>query len=205
MAIPFFILAGNFLTHGGVARRMIDFATSLVGHWYGGLALAGVSPARCSRGVRLVAGDRGGDRIDHPARDGRAGLPKRFGAGVITVAGSLGILMPPSIPMVIYAVSTNTSIGELFIAGIAARHRCSPRMLGATTWYPRAGATTIRACRRRRWAESAATRSAKSIWGLLLIVIVIGGIYSGIFTADRGRGGERRLCVLRRGVRLQEI
>ena len=75
MAIPFFILAGNFLTHGGVARRMINFATAMVGHWYGGLALAGGARLRAvCGGVRLVAGDGGRDRLGHPAGDGGAGL-----------------------------------------------------------------------------------------------------------------------------------
>src|SRR5713101_2022668 len=71
MAIPFFILAGNFLTHGGVARRMINFATSMVGHWYGGVGLAGVMAC-----ALIVAGDRDRDWLDHAARDGEAGSPQ---------------------------------------------------------------------------------------------------------------------------------
>ena len=124
MAIPFFILAGNFLTHGGVARRMIDFATSMVGHLHGGLALAGVvACAHVRAGVRLERRDRGGDRLDRAARDGASrAIRCDFGAGVITVAGSLGILMLPSIPKVIYAVATNTSIGALFVAGVLPGH-----------------------------------------------------------------------------------
>ena len=71
MAIPFFILAGNFLTHGGVARRMITFATAMVGHWYGGLALAGVLACALFAAVSGSSpGDRGGDRLDHPAGHG---------------------------------------------------------------------------------------------------------------------------------------
>src|SRR5436305_11059262 len=119
MAIPFFILAGNFLTHGGVARRMIAFATALVGHWYGGLALSGV--VACA----LFAAISGSSpatvvaigSVILPAMIAQ-GFPKRFGAGVITTSGSLGILIPPSIPMVLFAVSTNASVGKLFIAGI---------------------------------------------------------------------------------------
>ena len=79
MAIPFFILAGNFLTHGGVARRMIRFATSMVGHWYGGMGLAGGHGLRAvRRGFRLFAGDRGRHRLDHPAGDGGARLSQAF-------------------------------------------------------------------------------------------------------------------------------
>src|SRR4029077_3663037 len=105
MAIPFFILAGNFLTSGGVARRMIFFATTLVGHWYGGLGLAGV--VACA----LFAAISGSSpatvvaigAIVMPAMV-KQGFPKRFGAGVIATSGALGILIPPSIVMVIFAV-----------------------------------------------------------------------------------------------------
>src|SRR5258708_1204355 len=115
MAIPFFILAGNFLTHGGVARRMIAFATSMVGHWHGGLGLGGVvgwgvfgAVAGSSPATVVAIGS-----ILLPAMV-KAGFPKRFGAGVITTSGALGILIPPSIVMVMYAVATNTSVGALF-------------------------------------------------------------------------------------------
>src|SRR5260370_13065663 len=118
MAIPFFILAGNFLTHGGVARRMINFATSLIGHWHGGLGLAGIVACSmfalvCGSSVATVAAV-GAIVLPEMVRNG---YPMRFGAGIITVAGSLGILMLPSIPKIIYAISTNTSIGALFVAG----------------------------------------------------------------------------------------
>jgi C4-dicarboxylate transporter DctM subunit len=181
MAIPFFILAGNFLTHGGVARRMIDFATSLIGHWHGGLALAGVVACAmfalvCGSSVATVVAI---GSILLPAMV-KAGYPMAFGAGVITVAGSLGILMLPSIPKVIYAVSTNTSIGALFVAGLLPGTLLTV-MLCTVTWYlarkhnyPRMPKAT--------WGESVQA-FRKSIWGLMLVVIIIGGIYSGLFTA----------------------
>jgi C4-dicarboxylate transporter DctM subunit len=119
MAIPFFILAGNFLTHGGVARRMIKFATSMVGHWYGGLGLAGVvacalfaAVSGSSPATVVAIGS-----ILMPAML-KAGFPNKFGAGVITTSGALGILIPPSIVMVMYSVATNTSVGALFMAGV---------------------------------------------------------------------------------------
>ena len=109
MAIPFFILAGNFLTHGGVARRMIAFATSMVGHWHGGLGLAGVlacalfaAVSGSSPATVVAIGS-----IILPAMV-KQGFPARFGAGVITTSGALGILIPPSIVMVMYAVATKT-------------------------------------------------------------------------------------------------
>src|SRR3989440_6556236 len=181
MAIPFFILAGNFLTHGGVARRMIDFATSLIGHLHGGLALAGIVACAmfalvCGSSVATVVAI---GSILLPAMV-KAGYPMRFGAGVITVAGSLGILMLPSIPKVIYAVSTNTSIGALFVAGLLPGTLLTI-MLCTVTWY------LARKNDDPRMAKSSWGQSVRafrdSIWGLMLVVIIIGGIYSGIFTA----------------------
>lgn len=180
MAIPFFILAGNFLTHGGVARRMIDFATSMVGHWHGGLALSGVlacalfaAVSGSSPATVVAIGS-----ILLPAML-RQGYPKSFGAGVVTTSGALGILVPPSIVMVMYSVSTNTSVGKLFMAGVIPGLMLA-LLLGLTTWvlarkrnYPR----LPRASFAERWRAF-----RRSVWGLLLIVVVIGGIYSGMFT-----------------------
>jgi C4-dicarboxylate transporter DctM subunit len=180
MAIPFFILAGNFLTHGGVARRMINFASAMVGHWHGGLGLAGVMACALFAAVSgsspatvVAIGS-----IILPAMI-KQGFPARFGAGVITTSGALGILIPPSIVMVMYAVATNTSVGALFIAGIIPGLILAS-MLGFTTWwrarkfdYPRQPAVGARE-RLRAFRDA--------IWGLLLIVVVIGGIYTGIFT-----------------------
>jgi len=180
MAIPFFVLAGAFMTTGGVARRMIRFAIAAVGHLHGGLAIASVmacvlfaavsgsSPATVvAVGSIVIAGMV------------RAGYPQSFAAGVICNAGTLGILIPPSIVMVVYGAVTETSVGALFMAGvvpglllglvlmvaiyIVARVRNMPRQ-------PRASAGEVLAAGR------------DSIWGLLLIVIILGGIYGGIFT-----------------------
>ncbi len=181
MAIPFFILAGNFLTHGGVARRMIDFATSLIGHWHGGLGLAGIVACSmfalvCGSSVATVAAV-GAIVLPEMVRHG---YPMRFGAGIITVAGSLGILMLPSIPKIIYAVATGTSIGALFVAGLLPGMVLTA-MLCAVTWYL-ARKRDYPRMTRASWAETwYAFR--ESIWGLMLVVIIIGGIYSGLFTA----------------------
>ncbi|HEY7942963.1 MAG TPA: TRAP transporter large permease subunit, partial [Casimicrobiaceae bacterium] len=180
MAIPFFILAGNFLTHGGVARRMIAFASSMVGHWHGGLALAGVMACALFAAVSgsspatvVAIGS-----IILPAMINQ-GFPKRFGAGVITTSGALGILIPPSIVMVMYSVATNTSVGQLFIAGVVPGLVLAT-MLGLTTWY-RARKQNYPRLPKASWGERWRT-FRESIWGLLLIVVVIGGIYTGIFT-----------------------
>jgi C4-dicarboxylate transporter, DctM subunit len=180
MAIPFFILAGTFLTHGGVAKRMIRFATALVGHLHGGLALGGVvacalfaAVSGSSPATVVAIGS-----ILLPAMV-KQGYPNKFGVGVIGTSGALGILIPPSIVMVIYAVSTNSSIGRLFIAGIVPGVLLAA-LLMFVTWvvakkrgYPR----MPRASAREVWSSF-----RDSVWGLFLIVVVIGGIYAGIFT-----------------------
>src|SRR5438067_4113620 len=180
MAIPFFILAGNFLTHGGVARRMINFATAMVGHWHGGLGLAGVlacalfaAVSGSSPATVVAIGS-----IILPAMI-KQGFPSRFGAGVITTSGALGILIPPSIVMVMYAVATSTSVGALFIAGIVPGLVLAT-MLGLTTWW-RARKNNYPRQPKATWGERWRT-FRQSIWGLLLVIVVIGGIYTGIFT-----------------------
>lgn len=180
MAIPFFILAGNFLTHGGVARRMINFASSMVGHWHGGLALAGVMACALFAAVSgsspatvVAIGS-----IILPAMV-KQGYPRGFGAGVITTSGALGILIPPSIVMVMYSVSTNTSVGKLFMAGVIPGMMLA-MLLGLTTWFL-ARKNNYPRMQKASWGERFVTFK-KSAWGLLLIVIVMGGIYSGAFT-----------------------
>ncbi|MDD5176559.1 MAG: TRAP transporter large permease subunit [Sterolibacterium sp.] len=180
MAIPFFILAGNFLTHGGVARRMIKFATSMVGHWHGGLGLAGVlacalfAAVSGSSPATVVAIGA----ILLPAMV-KAGFPNKFGAGVITTSGALGILIPPSIVMVMYSVATSTSVGALFMAGVVPGIALA-MTLGGVTWY-RAKKLNYPRMAKASFAERwKAFRD--SVWGLLLIIIVMGGIYTGLFT-----------------------
>ena len=194
MAIPFFILAGNFLTHGGVARRMIRFASSMVGHWHGGLGLAGVMACALFAAVSgsspatvVAIGS-----IILPAMV-KQGFPTRFGAGVITTSGALGILIPPSIVMVMYAVATSgqlalgpdgkvvtaASVGQLFIAGVIPGLMLAS-LLGLTTFY-RAWKNDYPRLPKASWPERFKALS-ESFWGLFLIVIVIGGIYTGAFT-----------------------
>ncbi len=181
MSIPFFILAGNFLSHGGVARRMINFAVTLIGHLHGGLALAGIVACAmfalvCGSSVATVVAI---GSIVLPEMVKR-GYPMRFGAGVITVAGSLGILMLPSVPKVIYAISTNTSIGALFVAGLLPGIVLTV-MLCTVTWYM-ARKNDYPRMPRASWGECLRALR-ESLWGLMLVVIIVGGIYSGVFTA----------------------
>ena len=180
LAIPFFILAGAFMTTGGVARRMIRFAIACVGHLRGGLAIASVlacmlfaavsgsSPATVvAVGSIVIAGMV------------RAGYPKPFAAGVICNAGTLGILIPPSIVMVVYGAATETSVGKLFMAGVVPGLLLGLMLMVAI--YVRARAMKLEPQPRASLREVLVS-GRDSMWGLLLIVIILGGIYGGIFT-----------------------
>ena len=194
MAIPFFILAGNFLTHGGVARRMIAFARTMIGHWAGGLGIAATMAAALFSAVSgsspatvVAIGS-----IMLPAMLS-VGYPKRFAAGVIVTGGALGNLIPPSIIMVIYSVATSgavyfgpngekvgsASVGQLFMAGMVPGVILAI-MLSTTTWY-RAWKNNIPRVEKASWGE-AGRAFMDSIWGISLIVVVLGGIYAGWFT-----------------------
>jgi C4-dicarboxylate transporter DctM subunit len=180
MAIPFFVLSGALLSAGGAARRIIRFATALVGWMPGGLAMAAVlscaffaAISGSSPATVVAIGS-----IMLPAMV-EQGYSKRFAVGVLATSGGLGILIPPSIVLVIYGVSTSESIGKLFIAGIVPGLVMALALLavtyGVARWHrfptlPRASLREI----------GQAFREAA--WGLGLAVVVIGGIYGGFFT-----------------------
>jgi C4-dicarboxylate transporter DctM subunit len=180
LAIPFFILGGAFMTTGGVAKRMIRFAIACVGHLRGGLAMASVlacmlfaavsgsSPATVvAVGSIVIAGMV------------RAGYPLGFAAGVVCNAGTLGILIPPSIVMVVYGAVTETSVGDLFMAGVV-----PGLLLGLLLMVAIYVLATKRDLPRqpRATLREVLVAGRDSLWGLLLIVIILGGIYGGIFT-----------------------
>jgi C4-dicarboxylate transporter DctM subunit len=180
MAIPFFILAGAFMTTGGVARRMIRFANACVGHFHGGLAMASVlacmlfaavsgsSPATVVAVGTIVIGGMV-----------RAGYSKEMAAGVICNAGTLGILIPPSIVMVVYGAVTETSVGQLFVAGIIPGIVLGVMLMVAI--YIRARMIDLPR-QPRATAKELLIAGRDSLWGLLLIIIILGGIYGGVFT-----------------------
>lgn len=180
LAIPFFILASSFMSTGGVARRIIRFAIASVGHLPGGMAIAGVlacmmfaalsgsSPATVvAVGSIVIAGMR------------EVGYTKEFAAGIISNAGTLGILIPPSIVMVVYAASVDVSVGRMFLAGVF------PGIIAGLMLM--AGVLVVAIVRGlpsqprvslREWLAS----TSDALWGLFLIIIVLGGIYGGVFT-----------------------
>jgi len=180
MAIPMFILAGNLLSKGSSAKRIVDFAKTFVGHLPGGLpiaaifasiifaAVSGSSPATVAAIGSIMFG-----------AITAAGYPKSYAVGTITASGSLGILIPPSIVMIIYGVTAEVSIGKLFIAGIIPGLLIG-FMLMAVTYIgaKRLGfKKTAPAPLSEKWKKF-----KESFWALMTIVIIIGGIYGGIFT-----------------------
>jgi C4-dicarboxylate transporter DctM subunit len=180
LAIPFFLLSGAFMTTGGVARRLIDFANACVGHIRGGLAIASVlacmlfaalsgsSPATVAAvGSIAIAGMV------------RSGYPQAFGAGIVCNAGTLGILIPPSIVMVVYAAATETSVGKLFIAGVIPGLLLGLMLMVAI--YIVARVKDLPAQDKVPLRQLLRV-GRESFWGLLLIFIILGGIYSGAFT-----------------------
>ena len=180
LAIPFFILSSHFLTKGGVSARLIEFAKALVGWMQGGLAMAGV--VACM----LFAAISGSSPATVVAIGSimipgmiNAGYDKRYAVGVIATSGSLGILIPPSIPMIVYGDAVEESVGKLFIAGILPGIMMTCFLLIATFVVARRMNMP-----REQWQGFGhlAKAFARSFWGLLLIVIVVGGIYGGIFT-----------------------
>lgn len=180
LAIPFFILASTFMSTGGVARRIIRFAVAVVGSFRGGLAMASVfacmmfaalsgsSPATVvAIGSLVIAGMLS------------VGYSKEFAAGVICNAGTLGILIPPSIVMVVYAAATDVSVGRMFLGGVIPGLLAGLMLMIAIYVVAR-----VKGLPAQPWAgwREVYESARDALWGLLLIIIILGGIYGGIFT-----------------------
>ena len=180
LAIPFFILASSFMSTGGVAKRIIRFSIASVGHFRGGLAIASVfacmlfaalsgsSPATVvAIGTIAIAAMR------------EVGYSKDFAAGIIANAGTLGILIPPSIVMVVYAAATDVSVGRMFLGGVIPGLMAGLMLM--TVIYINA---RMRGMEKRPFAgfKEILSSASDASWGLLLILIILGGIYSGVFT-----------------------
>jgi len=180
MAIPMFILAGSLLSKGSSAKRIIDFAQSIVGHLPGGLpiaaifasiifaAVSGSSPAT----VVAIGSIMFGAITD-------AGYPQKYAVGTIATAGSLGILIPPSIVLIVFGVTAEVSIGRLFMAGVIPGIMLGSMLMTVT--YIGARRLGFKRTDPKPFSERMAKMKDAS-WGLMTIVFVIGGIYGGIFT-----------------------
>lgn len=180
LALPFFILAGSFMTTGGVAKRMVDFANALVGHFRGGLAIASLlacaffSAVSGSAPATVVA--VGSVMIVGMIN---SGYSKSFAAGVICNGGTLGILIPPSIVMVVYGAVTETSIGQLFMAGLIPGLVMTAALIATVMVIARVQNLPSKPS---AGIKVMLSTGREAVWGMLLIVIILGGIYMGIFT-----------------------
>lgn len=181
MAVPFFIFAGKIMEHGGISQRLVDLANSFVGHVRGGLAyvmivacifFAAISGSQYGTIVAI-----GGVML--PAMI-KAGYDRNFSAALLAASGIIGVIIPPSVPMLLYAVTSNTSVGKLFIAGIA------PGLLiglSLILW-------AYYICNKYGYGTPSKRKSLGEIWSsfksafwaILMPVIILGGIYGGIFT-----------------------
>lgn len=191
MAVPFFVLAANIMSQGGISRRLIAAANSAVGEFRGGLAMtaviscmffaaiSGSSPATVvAVGTLLI-----------PSMI-KNGYSREFSTGTIATSGSLGILIPPSIPLIVYGIVTEQSIGDLFVAGVLPGLMAGLMLLGLV----------IVISRRRNYGSAQDEAGEPMTWGgrlrafrdaslsLLLPVFVLGGIYGGVFTPTEAAG-----------------
>jgi len=180
MAIPMFILAGSLLSKGSSAHRIIEFAKSMVGHLPGGLPMAAIfasiifaAVSGSSPATVVAIGSIMFAAIEE------AGYPKRYAIGTVATAGSLGILIPPSIVMIVYGVTAEQSIGKLFIAGIIPGLMIGSMMMAVT--YIGARRLGFKRTEPQPWSVRL-RKMREATWALMTILIVIGGIYGGIFT-----------------------
>jgi C4-dicarboxylate transporter, DctM subunit len=202
-AIPFFILAGNLMETGGISRRLVEFAKSIVGGVQGGLPMTCVLTCMIFAAVSgsSVATTFAVGAILIPALI-KHGYPTPYAAALQATSAELGVIIPPSIPMILYGVSAEVSIGELFIAGFGPGFLISGALMLFVYIY----------CRYKGWGKNdgdgrlgflAATRQAG--WALMMPVIILGGIYGGIFTPTEASAVAVFYALLVGGVVYREL
>ncbi|KPQ21522.1 TRAP transporter large permease [Halomonas sp. HL-93] len=180
LAVPLFILAGEIMTQGGLARRLFSFADAVFGRFRGGLAMSSV--AAC-----MLFGAISGSSPATVAAIGSMAIPLlkdrgydlRFATALVTAAGTLGVIVPPSIPMIIYGMAANVSVSDLFIGGILPAILIGGLLMVHAHLYGRRHADTITST---AGTISFFTALKDSFWALLAPVFVLGGIYTGAFT-----------------------
>ncbi|MCR4431291.1 MAG: TRAP transporter large permease [Tepidanaerobacteraceae bacterium] len=181
MAVPFFMLAGNLMDRGGISLKIINFAGNLVGHIRGGLAMVSVVASMFFAGI---SGSASADSaaigsVLIPAME-KKNYGKGFAAALTATAGSIGVIIPPSIPMVIYAITGSVSIGKLFLGGYIPGLLIGLGLMAVSYYFAikRGYPAEPRASLKSLWKSF-----IESIWALLMVVIIMGGILSGVFTA----------------------
>lgn len=208
LAVPFFMLAGSIMTAGGISKRLVDFSSALIGWVSGGLAMTATATsmffAAISGSSSATCAAVGSSLIPEMEKKG---YPKDFSGAVCASAATTGIVIPPSVSMVLYAVAVGVSVGDLFMAGIL-----PGILMGLAIMVVIYLVARKRAFPSERWQGVGVifTRFVQSFWGLLTPAIIIGGIYGGIFTATEAAAASVvyalfASAVIYRDLRLSQI
>ncbi|ARD49750.1 C4-dicarboxylate ABC transporter permease [Sporosarcina sp. P33] len=184
MAVPFFILAGNLMQGGGIAKRLMDFANVLVGWFRGGIAAATIIGtmffSTLSGSSAATTAAMGSITIPNMTK---RGYPKPFAAALIAASGELGVIIPPSLALIMYGLAANVSIGDLFLAGITPGLFIGFTLLLAVYIVIRIkGYGQGESLIRENWLKKLGGTFKNAIWTIFMPIIILGGIYSGIFT-----------------------
>ncbi len=186
--IPLFILMGNFVARAGLAHELFAAAYAFIGHFRGGLAHATVAAcagfgAICGSSIATAATM---SKVAYPSMK-KMGYSDSLATGVMAAGGTLGIMIPPSTIMVIYGIITETNIGKLFAAGVIPGILTALLMMAAIVYLTSKDPEHAPAGKHSTWPERWA--ALRGIWGVvLLVIVVLGGIYGGLFTATEGAG-----------------
>lgn len=182
MAAPFFILAGKLMQHGGISKKLVDFANSLVGHFTGGLAMvailasmffAAISGSSIATTVAIGA-------IMIPAMV-KMGYNREFSSALHAASGTIGAFIPPSVPMVLFGVAASVSVADMFLAGLVPGILIGISFMIWAFFVARKSPSVVKL--EKKSGKEVWTSFKEAIWALLLPVIILGGIYGGIFTA----------------------